>query len=37
MTNLQLPEPQKMMEAIPAKEYCGNIASLQILTSRTQH
>ena len=37
MNNLQLPEPQKMMEAIPANEHCGNLASPQMLTSRTQH
>lgn len=37
MTNLELPEPQKMMEAIPANEHCGNLASPPMLTSRTQH
>ncbi|URD53370.1 MBL fold metallo-hydrolase [Chroococcidiopsis sp. CCNUC1] len=37
MTNLELPEPQKMMEAIPANEHCGNLASPQTLASRTQH
>ncbi|WP_250123441.1 MBL fold metallo-hydrolase [Chroococcidiopsis sp. CCMEE 29] len=37
MTNLELPEPQKMMEAIPANEHCGNVASSQMLTSPTQH
>ncbi|MEH2084348.1 MAG: hypothetical protein V7K89_31580 [Nostoc sp.] len=26
MTNLELP-PQKMMEAVPANKYCGNLAS----------
>lgn len=26
MTNLKLPDPQKMMEAIPANEHCGNLA-----------
>ena len=29
MANLELPEPQKMMEAIPANEHCGNLASLK--------
>jgi len=29
MTNLELPKPQKMMEAIPANEHCGNLASLK--------
>ena len=37
MTNLELPKPQKMMEAIPANEHCGNLVSPQMLTSRTQH
>ena len=37
MTNLELPKPQKMMEAIPANEHCGNLASPQMLSSRTQH
>lgn len=37
MTDLKLPEPQKMMEAIPANEHCGNLASPQTLASRTQH
>lgn len=26
MTNLAIPKPQKMMEAIPASEHCGNLA-----------
>jgi sulfur dioxygenase len=30
MTNLRLPDPQKMMEAIPANEHCGNIAFPEI-------
>lgn len=34
MTNSDLPKPQKMMEAIPANEHCGNLASSQMLTSR---
>jgi len=29
MTNLNLPSPQKMMEAVPANERCGNLASLR--------
>ncbi len=29
MTNLELPKPQKMMEAIPANEHCGNLASFK--------
>ncbi|MDZ4877913.1 MAG: Beta-lactamase hydrolase-like protein [Chroococcidiopsis cubana SAG 39.79] len=37
MTNLELPKPQKMMEAIPANEHCGNLAFPQMLASRTQH
>lgn len=37
MTNLELPKPQKIMEAIPANEHCGNLASPQMLTSHTQH
>lgn len=27
MTNLELPKPQKMMEAIPANKHCGNLAN----------
>ena len=28
MNNLNLPDPQKIMEAVPANERCGNIASI---------
>lgn len=28
MTNLDLPKPKKMMEAVPANKRCGNVGSL---------
>jgi glyoxylase-like metal-dependent hydrolase (beta-lactamase superfamily II) len=27
MTNLNLPDPQRMMEAVPANEHCGNLSA----------
>jgi sulfur dioxygenase len=28
MNNLDLPDPKKMMEAVPANELCGRVAAL---------